>query len=98
AAFPDAEITHNSIWYADDLTDPEVLRQIDAADYINIERGANDQGLTGGTGTKSFARWLSFIDMAHERGKGVVSMDYNGGTSPASPVDTDLQAREFGLA
>jgi len=90
-ALPNAEIAHNSIWLADEFTDPEVLRQIDAADYINLERGANDQGLTGGTGRFSFARFLSFIDLVHARGKGVIMMDYNGGT-------TSLQAREFGLA
>src|SRR5262249_12532631 len=98
AAFPNAAITHNSIWYADEFTDPDVLRQIDSADYINLERGANDQGLTGGTGKNSFTRWLSFIDLAHARGKGVILMDYNGGANlvPVSgtTVDTSLQARE----
>src|SRR5262249_19043019 len=49
STFPSAEIAHNSIWYADEFTNPEVLRDIDAADYINLERGANDQGLTSGT-------------------------------------------------
>lgn len=102
AALPNAEIVHNSIWYADEFTNPAVLREIDAADYINLERAANDQGLTGGTGRTSFTRFLSFIDLVHARGKGVIMMDYNGGANlvpgGGAAVDKSLQAREFGLA
>jgi hypothetical protein len=87
-AFPNIEIAHNSIWYADAFDNPNVLRQIDAADYINLERGATDRGLDGGTGKFGFERFLSFIDLVHARGKGVIMMDY--GDNPG--------AREFGLA
>jgi hypothetical protein len=88
AAFPDAELAHNSIWYAGDFDNPSILRQIDAADYINLERGATDKGLTGGTGKYSFRRFLNFVDLVHSRQRQVIMMDYG-------KQDSD---REFGLA
>ena len=89
AAFPDAEIAHNAIWYTDDDFDnPYVLRQIDAADYFNLERGATDRGLKGGTGRYSFKTFLGFIDLVHSRDRQVIMMDYG-------KAETD---REFGLA
>jgi len=75
AALPGAEILHNSIWYAvwgPRDRDPYVKRQIAAADYINVERGVNDDGLTGGTGEWSLNALLSYIDRVHAAGKGVV--------------------------
>lgn len=88
AALPQAEIAHNVIWYAGPPTDAWIRRQIDAADYINLERGASDPGLTGGDGPWSFRRFLEFIDFVHQRGRAVILMDYGD----------DLPAREFGLA
>lgn len=87
-AFPAAELAHNSIWYADDFDNPFIRRQIDAADYVNLERGATDKGLTGGTGEFSFRRFLSFTDMVHQRGRHLIMMDYG----------TSEKEREFGLA
>ncbi|MBO9532561.1 MAG: hypothetical protein J7513_06285 [Solirubrobacteraceae bacterium] len=70
------EILHNSIWYAGQGVgrdaDPYVARQIASADYINIERGFNDGGLTGGTGEWSLKAIQSFIDRVHAKGKGVI--------------------------
>ncbi|MDJ0927267.1 MAG: putative glycoside hydrolase [Gammaproteobacteria bacterium] len=88
AAFPDIEIAHNSIWYAGPFDEPAILRQIDAADYINLERGATDPGLTGGDGKWSFDRFLGFIDLVQDRDRAVILMDY--GDTP--------REREFALA
>jgi len=88
AAFPDIEIAHNSIWYADDFDKPAIVRQIEAADYINLERGATDSGLESGSGRWGFERFLSFVDAVHARGRGVIFMDYG----------TSERQREYGLA
>src|SRR5579862_2883632 len=76
SAFPGIEIVHNSIWFAggSDITsrasNPYVALEQSAADYINIERGATDSGLTGGTGFFSYRELLNFIDRAQQRGAG----------------------------
>ncbi len=88
AALPDIELAHNAIWYAGEFDDPAILRQIDAADYINLERGATDSGLRYGDGRFGFERFLSFIDLVHQRGRAVILMDYGS---------SEVQ-REFGLA
>lgn len=90
AAFPGVEIVHNSLWYLD-WTDSNVQREIRAADWINLERGVNDPGLTGGTGYWSLNRLLSFIDAVHANGKNVI-LD---GEMPASDSDA---AREYSVA
>lgn len=81
AAFPTVELAHNSIWYAPP-TDQYVLRQIDACDYINIERGVTDSGITGGSGTFGFETFLAFIDRVHGRGKSVIMDDKGSITDP----------------
>jgi hypothetical protein len=88
AALPDIELAHNAIWYAGEFDDPAILRQIDAADYINLERGATDSGLRYGDGRFGFERFLSFIDLVHQRGRAVILMDYGS---------SEVQ-REFSLA
>lgn len=91
AAVPNAEILHNSVWYAvwgPRDTDPYVQRQIKAADFINVERGVNDDGLTGGTGEWSLNALLGYIDRVHALGKGVI---YDG-------FDASVQGREYNLA
>jgi hypothetical protein len=91
AAFPDVEIVHNSIWFAVQparANDPYVRRQIAAADRINIERGVNDPGLTGGTGQWSLRALLSFIDAVHAEGRTVV----------LEGVDASAAGREYNLA
>jgi hypothetical protein len=88
AALPATEIAHNAIWYAGAFDDPLIARQIDAADFINLERGATDKGLKGGGGEWGFERFLAFIDTVHRRGRSVVLMDYG----------TTIAEREFGLA
>jgi len=88
AAFPNIEIAHNGIWYAGDTANPFIRRQIDAADWYNLERGATDKGLKGGTSTFGFETFLSFIDFVQSRGRSVILMDYG---------DTQTE-REYGLA
>ena len=89
-ALPGAEIVHNSIWCLD-WSDPNIGREIGAADWINLERGVNDPGLTGGTGYWSLDRFLSFVDYVHSYGKGVIF----DGEAPASDSDA---AREYSAA
>jgi hypothetical protein len=91
AAVPSTEIVHNSIWYAvwgQRDNDPAVKRQIAAADYINLERGVNDGGLTGGNGEWSLNALLGFVDRVHAAGKGVI---YDA-------FDDSPQGREYNLA
>jgi len=88
AALPEAEIAHNSIWYAGPLDDPFIRRQIDAADYINLERGATDEGLRGGDGRFGLETFFGFIDYVQSRGRAVIMMDYG----------KTLTEREYGLA
>ena len=71
AAFPTTEIVHNAIWYAGETTSDQ-LRQLRSADFINLERGVNDTGLTGGTGRFSLQRLLAFADHRHAEGHGVI--------------------------
>lgn len=57
-AFPDTEITHNAIWYVPD--GEQVRRQMAAADFIEIEHGCPDGGLTNGTGQFSIRSMLTY--------------------------------------
>ena len=72
AALPDVELAHNAIWYAGPFDDPFIRRQIDAADFINLERGASDGGLKRGDGKFGFERFLAFL----------LSRDGGGGAGP----------------
>ena len=91
AAVPDAEIAHNVIWYADSPydSDPSVLRQVDAADYLNFERGITDGGIRGGDGKYGFETFLAMIDRAHSRGTNIILDDDD---------DVSVQARDYELA
>jgi Hypothetical glycosyl hydrolase family 15 len=91
AALPKSvEIAHNAIWYADTMQkeNPDITRQIQAATYINLERGANDGGLVGGSGQWGYETFLKYIDYVHKKGTAVVLMD---------ETDTAEQ-RDYGLA
>jgi hypothetical protein len=72
---PNAEIAHNVIWFAAEhagTADPSIKAEIEAANTVFLERGANDSGLTGGTGQWSLNALLSFVDQVHTLGRGVV--------------------------
>ena len=79
AAFPDKEISHNAIWYADP-DDPFVQRQTRAANYISLERGATDRGIRGGGGTYGYETFLAFIDRVHAGGGSIVLDDDDSDT------------------
>src|SRR6478609_3403328 len=90
-ALPGVELVHNSIWFAGGAerdSNQFVRREIAAADYINLERGVNDPGLTGGSGQWSLQALLSFIDRVHAAGDGVI---LDGG-------DSTQAGREYSLA
>ena len=74
-ALPDKEIVHNSLWFAGHR-DPSVQRALKAATHVEIERGVNDAGLTGGGGQFGYQTLLKHIDWLHARGKGVVMDSY----------------------
>jgi hypothetical protein len=76
---PNAEIVHNSIWFAGGDQrdyDPNVIREIQSADYINCERGISDDGLTGGDGPWSVNAFLRFVDHVHSLGAHVIFDEY----------------------
>jgi len=88
AAFPDAEITHNALWWSEH-DDPFVQRQTAAADAIELERGFSDDGLTGGNGTYGFLSFIEHVEWLHAQGK----------TAIYEPHELEAQsARELELA
>jgi hypothetical protein len=79
-ALPTAQMIHNSIWYAGTQpagTDPYVQQEIQAADWINLERGVSDPNLTAGTGQYSLNSMLNFVDIVHSLGRKVIVQEYN---------------------
>lgn len=86
---PGMTILHNSIWYAGPVSDPSITLEIQSADYVNLERGVNDTGLTGGTGTFGLRSLFSFIDGVHGLGRSAV-LDAESAN--------DLIPREYSLA
>jgi hypothetical protein len=90
-AVPQAEIVHNALWFANadaGPSDPSIRREIESANYILLERGVNDSGLTGGSGQWSVNALLTFVDQVHGLGRGVV-MDGTAG---------DPRGMEYNLA
>jgi hypothetical protein len=74
AAFPHIEIAHNAIWFAASparAADPYVRREIKSADYVALERGVSDEGLSGGGGDFSVNALLAYIDAVHSLHRGV---------------------------
>jgi hypothetical protein len=73
-ALPSAEIVHNVIWFAAGhagTANPDIKSELSSADFINLERGANDSGLTGGSGPWSLNALLSYVDQVHGLGRNV---------------------------
>jgi hypothetical protein len=79
-ALPNAEIVHNSRWFDGganhDASNPYVARQIKAANYINMERGFNDGGITGGAGVWSLSTYMAYMDKVHSYGANVIIQSY----------------------
>ena len=67
AALPEAEIIHNVPWFNSE-SDPYVQREVAAADTVELERGFNDGGITGGGGTFGYDTFLDHIDWLHSQG------------------------------
>ncbi len=90
AAMPNIEIGHNTIWFAteQDNSNAYMRRQVDAADFVVLERGVTDQGLTGNDGRFGLTTFLSYVDFLHDRGRRVVFLD---------KAQTTV-ARQYGLA
>jgi Hypothetical glycosyl hydrolase family 15 len=90
-AFPKAEIVHNAIWYAGGAArdqDPSVRAEVKAANWVNLERGVNDSGLTGGDGEWSLRAFLAHVDVVHQLGTAAIM---EGG-------DDASAGREYNLA
>jgi hypothetical protein len=94
AAFPDTDIVHNSVWFAartDTVpagADESVRAQIQAADWVNLERGCSDPGLTGADGQWSLRALLAYVDRVHAEGTRIIWQ----------PSATTNRQRELNLA
>ena len=67
-----AEIVQNQVYFHVGLSSPYVRRAIDASTHIEVERGFNDTGITGGNGWFGYETVMAWVDYIHSRGKGVV--------------------------
>jgi hypothetical protein len=94
-ATPGYEIVHNNVWYAGassgnrGTTNALVRAQVEAADVLNLERGANDSGLTGGTGAWSLFNLFTYIDELHALGRAVT---LEGSSREVSGMEYNLAA------
>ena len=75
AAFPHAEIAHNSIWSLSQH-DPNVVREVRSANFVELERGFNDAGLTAGNGKYSYRRFIRHIGWLHRLGASIILEPY----------------------
>jgi hypothetical protein len=77
STFPGLKIMHNVIWYAEppQSDNPYLSREIAAADYVMLERGATDPGLVKGTSKFGMQRFLEYIDSVHALGTNVLLLD-----------------------
>lgn len=92
SALPSAELVHNVIWFADNhagISDASIRSELSAANFAFLERGVNDSGLTGGTGSWSVNALLSYIDEVHSLGRNVV---LDGSASEAPGMEYNLAA------
>lgn len=93
--FQACEIVHNSVWFHTKPGDPYLDRQVDAADYIGLERGVNDLGMKAGTHPLGIVSFLEFNDYLHERGRNMVHYIHIDERANAVP---SLKQLEYGLA
>ena len=92
AALPSVEIVHNAIWYAAEhagVANPDIRAEISAANFVNLERGANDSGLTGGSGAWSLNALFSYVDQIHGLARNVI---LDGSASDAKGMEYELGA------
>ena len=81
--FPNLQIAHNPIWFVDSpgFTSELQWRQIGAADYIMIERSFTDPGLVEGTGQFGFTSFLTWLELLHREGRGLIYLDQHAETA-----------------
>jgi hypothetical protein len=81
-AFPSKTILHNALWFNDGPsgtpTNPDVIREIDAADILNVESGLNDGNLSN-SGDWSLDAMLKY-------GEFILSRPANGTTGVPKKV------------
>lgn len=87
-ALPNAEILHNSLWFAgtgDPGSDPYVQQEIKAANYVNRESGVSDGGIAGDNGYWSLQSFLRFVDTVHSLGANIdiQELNFSGDYAPA---------------
>jgi hypothetical protein len=77
-AFPGKQMVHNALWFVNgaDPYDTYVGKEIAAADYVNLERGFADPGLTGDGGYWSIQHMFEFIDGVHAQGRSIIAHQY----------------------
>jgi len=85
AAFPAAELVHNTIWFTPRTS--AVRRAVEAADYVEVERGFSDFNLAGGDGS-GYMSLIDHVDWVHSLGRSVM----------LEPYDLDASRRLFELA
>ncbi|MDA0183009.1 putative glycoside hydrolase family 15 protein [Solirubrobacter phytolaccae] len=87
AALPSAEIVHDVLWYKGD-SGTDVLRAIQAANFLSVDGGFNGALVTYGGGTYGYQTLAGFIEREQARGGGVI-LDF---------PTTAAAARMYGLA
>jgi Hypothetical glycosyl hydrolase family 15 len=87
AAFPNKQLTVNANqwWVPHDNAAARIAR---AVDFTELERGFNDGGIVGGTGTFGYLTLLNHVDWLHAHGGSVMYRPYS-----LNPI-----SREFELA
>ncbi len=85
-AFPGVEIVHNVLWPAG--RDGDAGRALLAADFVNLERGVDDDGIRGGPGRYGVETLLDYIDWLHAHDRGVL----------LEGEAVSARGREYGLA
>lgn len=79
-AMPNAEILHNSLWFAGSGprgSDPYIQQEIKAADWVNKESGISDTGITGDDGPWSVQEYFRFADIVHSLGTRIDIQEFN---------------------
>ena len=76
SAFPNKQLTVNANqWWVPH--DSAATRIADAVDFTELERGFNDGGIVGGTGTFGYLTLLAHIDWLHAHGGSVMYRPYS---------------------
>jgi ABC-type cobalt transport system substrate-binding protein len=89
AAFPGSEIVINALWFngnSNPAGNANYRRLIQAADWFNMERGFDDNGITGGTGRFSLRQLFSVIDQIHGLGRNFISQNLGVANSDFYPL------------